>query len=433
MNTTKKLLVLIMVAVMAAVSVMPSTFSWYSHNSSADGKTINYTDELPVSMKTSNTSVTMTTVESDVNGVKSDTTVTGASLAPDASTKKAVKYYTTTLTNNGSNTVNLDLNMSNLANNADFAIGTLSPTINEKEYASRAVRTKASYKETRIYFKTHSKWSSFWSVGNGTLNTGNMGSTSNGSTNDINIAYRENGATSDTYAKMVGPYTDNSGMGNSTTNVYYYDIPSDAEYFFFFNHWYMISSSNRNWNSTIQFKDTTTKGRLYYLTGNVADKDYKECKATAVDKKLVAINSYYDTVRMSTGSSVFADIGLKIDSDEEDFIPEYYGNSIKYKVQSGSSCVSVNNDGLITPKAAGSATIRTTITGKFGDDEYVDTSISIPTSIPQVPILQNIVVPYNGATDSAGNSLSNKVEIHWYVINRSANATLSTSSIFFTI
>ena len=44
MKTTKKLLVICLIAVMAMVSVMPSTFSWYAHNGtvSYQGNEIEY-------------------------------------------------------------------------------------------------------------------------------------------------------------------------------------------------------------------------------------------------------------------------------------------------------------------------------------------------------------------------------------------------------
>ena len=204
MNTTKKLLVIALVAVLAAVSFVPSTFSWYTHNTASDGKKINYNrSDLPVSAKTASGSITMSTVLSDEFGEKTSTSVTGINNLAAGS----MNYYITTLTNDGDNDVMVDLQMKNLINNADFVIGTISPTLNEKAYASRAVRNKVSYTKTRVYFKTNSSYSSFWAEDNGRLlretgtympdgttpgSTGAAGSAaqtsgSTGSTNDINI------------------------------------------------------------------------------------------------------------------------------------------------------------------------------------------------------------------------------------------------------
>lgn len=105
---------------------------------------------------------------------------------------------------------------------------------------------------------------------------------------------------------------------------------------------------------------------------------WKEYKVRTVDDTLVAVNSYYKNVRMSQGDSVFADIGLKKenDSEDEEFIPDYFGEKISYSIKSGSSTavVSVNKDGLLTPKGSGSTIIETTITGRYGDTIVLETS-----------------------------------------------------------
>ncbi len=440
MNTTKKLFALMLIGVLLVVSFVPSTFSWYPHNDTEEGKSIHYADDLELSLKTASDSVSMSTVTCDKNGLVSNTnTVTG--ISANAGT---VVYYKTTIENSGSDPVMVDLETLNLPNNADFAIGTFSPTINEKAFASRAVRSKVSDDKVRVYFKTNSSMASYWAVDNGRLlreagtympdgstptstaaaGSSSQTSSSTGTTNDINISYTVDGKEvqmmmTRTNSSNYDTITDDSG----TNKVYYADIPSGTEKFYFFNHWYLRSASNREWNRTIDITDLSA-GKLYYLTGQSVDNQWKEYKSRDVDHTLVAVNNYYKSVRMSLGNSIFADISLKKDSDTEDeeFVPDYYGNSISYSVYSGSSYVSVNKDGLITPKAAGTATVRTTITGRYGDTRILDTTVYIPTNIDQVPIIKNVRVP-------EGDS----VDVYWYARNNSSTERMSTGAIFLTI
>ena len=429
MKKIKKLVIFAFALALATVSLAPSTYSWYTHNDTDTGNKINYSDNIPISVKSAQNTVLMTTYVSDANGTATTTSASSISLPANA-TSNAVKYYKTTFTNSGTNDIFVDLNVKTMPNNADFYIGTTSPTVNEKAYASRPVRTKVTGTTVRVYFKTYSGYSSFWSVDNGTLNPNNAVGSSNGSTNDINIAYTVNGTES--MVKMTKCPTADSTTDGGTSKVYYYDVPSNASSFYFFNHWYLCSSTNREWNRTIDITDLTA-GKLYYLNGGQVDGQYKSYTARAVDTELVAVNSYYSNVRMSLGNAVYADIGLKKTSDAEDFIPEYYGASIAYS-SSNTSKATVNIDGLITPIAtttSGSTdtpvTVTTTITGKYGDTKALTTSVSIPANITEVPIITNVRVPAKSG-DTAG-----KVEIDWYALNKSSSTTMTTGDIYYTI
>lgn len=456
MKTIKKLALVAMAAVLATVSFVPSTFSWYTHSDKSEGSKIRYTGELPVSIKSGANTVTMKTVESDADGNAGTTQVDTISIPADTVTFQAMKYYRTTFTNTGTNDVFVDLETSDLPNNADFYIGTVSPTLNEKAYASRPVRTKVSDTTVRVYFKPHTDMSSYWSVDNGRLKpesgtynvtngqviaagweagSSNQTNDNSGTTNDINLSYTVDGKEYQVkMSKCVKNSSDSvdTNWSSTGTRVYYYDIPTNADKFFFFNHWYLKSGTNREWNRTIDITDLSP-GKLYYLTNNKVDDKWKEYAVKTVDTNLVAVNQYYSFVRMSLGASVFADISLKKESanDDEDFVPEYYGATISYQ-SSDTSKATVSKDGVITPIATTTnnsnvdtpITITTTITGTFGDSRQIATSVSIPKSISQVPIIKNVKVP-------AGES----VDVDWYAINRSnkSDATMSTSSIFFTI
>ena len=456
MNKIKTRALLAALALMVAVSLIPSTYSWYNHSDPEreQGNGMKLSEEkIPLSAKSAAEDIEYSTVICNAAGEVSDSTpISSLSLA--SNNGLAVQYYKTTFTNKGSNDVYIDFEAKDFANNADFYVGTISPTINEKAFASRAERTKKSATTTRVYFKTTSSFKPYWtrcysqdnppsvSPARDALPTSYTGTINY----DFNIAYKISGGSSEVYAplKRCPKNTDGNETAYDEDNaqkiVFYADIPSNTEYFYFFNRYYINESKNKEWNSTIKIYDLTP-GKLYYLTGQKVDNKWKEYKSESLNTNLVAVNQYYDFVRMSVGSSIFANIGLKKTSEDDDFIPEYYGQSISYSVLSenpntaGQSVVTVSaSDGIITPKSAGSAVIRTTITGQYGDTDYAYNNISIPPSIDQVPIFKNVRVPSLGSTDEKGNP-SNTVELYWYAINKStdANNTLTASDLYYTI
>ena len=433
MNFSKKLLLGIAFLAMVTVSCIPATFSWYSHiNFAVSDKMSLAQNDLPVSVKSAENTISSVTYLADANGQMEFTdksgqshnkeTVTSISVTP----AEIVKYYKTVLKNTGDNDVMVDLGAPNMPNDADFYIGTVSPTLNEKAYASRAERSKVSDNTVRIYFKTCVSFengavaNTFWNVDNGTLEEDlvNHPAGNNSTTNDINIAFTVNDTmTVKRMTKCSG--TDNT-IQNTTTAVYYYDVPINASSFFFFNHWYLKETSNQEWNRTIDITDFTA-GRLYYLTGGNIDSKWKEYAVKNVDTDLVAVNQYYSSVRMSHGVGVFTDIALRKTGDDENFVPEYYGQSISY-TSNDTDVATVNRDGIITPVGYGSAVITTTITGKYGDTRVITTNLDIPQNIPQISIIKNVKVP-------AGET----VEVDWYALNKSTSETMTTGNIYFTL
>ena len=415
MKLTKRIFLPLLAVVLILVSTVGTTVSWYPHKDNANGKKMNYIQDLPVSVKSGSGTISMNTYISDANGEATNETVSAISVAAGNN----VVYYKTVFQNSGSNDVYVNLETSELGNNADFYIGTVAPTINEKAYASRPQRTKVSDTSVRVYFKTINSFSDFWGTyAPSSFFPNNPVGGSNGTTNDFNIAYTEGGA-EHLMAMTQCPTEDNTATGNEK-KVYYADIPSSADSFYFFNHWYLCSDSNREWNRTLDFKDLSG-GRLYYLTGNKVDEKWKECSVKDTDTNLVAVNQHYQSVRMSSGAGVFADIGLKKTGDADGFVPEYYGASISYRSADNQKCT-VSRDGLITPTGTGDTTVTTTITGKYGDTAAVTTNVSIPSSINQVPVIQNVRV-------AAGE----KATIDWYALNKSPSSQMTTSALYYTL
>ena len=100
------------------------------------------------------------------------------------------------------------------------------------------------------------------------------------------------------------------------------------------------------------------------------------------------------------------------------------------------SVAKVNGDGIITPVSGGTAIITTTITGRYDDTTSketdvlkIKTTVDIPSSISQVPIITNVKVP------ARANEQNGEVEIDWYALNKSnkSDNRMTTSGLFYTI
>lgn len=448
MKTTRTKVIVIATALLAVVSLIPSTFSWYTHNSIETGNRMHLEEStLPVSMKTGANTITMKTYTADDKGNRSDSEIS-SSLEVAAN---SVQHYQTVFKNTGSDAVMVDFNGSSIGNNSDYFIGTEAPTINEKCYASRAARTKKSSETIRVYFKSNQKFYPYWTKYEDPGSTEIISSLS-GLTNDMNIAYKLSTSNDVTYKKLklCNNYdnTTNRGILNSNNNetdvknlindaVFYTDIPTNVEYFFFFNHYYSPDSENKNWNSTVNITDFS-QGKVFAMTGASDGNSYKVYEAQATNTNLVALNNFYSEVNMSLGESITADIGLKKTGDDENFIPDYFGQTITYQVETqtgdAANLITVNRDGLIIPNTTGitgTSHVKIIITGQYGDTKTLYTKVNIPESISQIPIMKNILIEKSGSKTSDGKA-ADEVVVEWYVKNKSSSA-MTLGSVFFTI
>lgn len=436
MKTTKKILVLCLIAVMAMVAVMPSTFSWYAHSGETnyDGNAAQYTrSDLPLSVQRSANSseLSMETYKADKFGKK-----TGNALSSfDSISHGTTQRYITTISNSDTtHDFYLDLEMSNISNNANVYVGTCSPVVNEKSYASRATTSLVDWDYEIIYFepRTHYDW---WKQGvnyNAPTNAYGGGisySDDNNTvspTNDMNLCYSIGG--SGKYMPMQKCPTGDT-VDSTTYDVYRAFVTSEADDMFFFNHYYVTEDTNKEWNRTPSFSDFA-EGRVYYLNGGTNSYNNKDLSYhDSFNETNLCVYRYYSTATMAIGKT--ANISLNKGTSEniaegEEF--DYTGKSVSYSVTennpttSGNTVCTVSQDGLITAKAAGTATVTTTITGEFDDTITLETKVNVPSTISQVPIVQNIKVP-------AGKS----VDVVWYVKNSDSSNSSSFSNIFYTI
>ncbi len=429
MRTTRKLIVLCLAALMACLTMMPSTFSWYDHNAEEDAGYMQYSRQnLPVS---GSSNLSASTIAVDKNGVATNgnTTVSNVNFS-SADTK--IQYYKTTLTNtSNSHDAYGDLEVGNLLNKEGIRVGITSPVINEKGFSIS--RTPKSNSTVRIYFipydrkKGSDDYWHFWY--NKEYNDSTNSSTyHNNDYWDMNVRYYVGSTPTD--VRMTGaPNTNNSDFKVSGTNdnaykVYYADLPSNTTSFFFHNHWYDDNDENKDWNRTQDINELVP-GTVYRLTGEKIDDSYK-LHDTIYRESVAELMSYYSEVQLDLDGHIY--ISLKKPDEitnPEDESADYYGTSISYS-SSNNNVATVDRDGLVTAASSisgntATATITATIQGALGDTITCQTKVTVSKYIEQMPVAQNILV-------EAGKS----VDIYWYVVNETTDTGTIADSIFWT-
>ena len=148
MKISKLPLKILVVLVLAAGLMIPSTFSWYNHNGSQTGNSMKYTREnLPVSAGT----VTIETKKYytvnnklwyDTKGNKKydpddpDPITSESSIQSRSVAASSVQYYGTTITNTGSAPAYVNLYLRDFTNSPTVKIGTLQPSLTDKGLSS---------------------------------------------------------------------------------------------------------------------------------------------------------------------------------------------------------------------------------------------------------------------------------------------------------
>ncbi len=427
MKTTKKLLILSLVLVMAIVAVIPSTFSWYAHSGEDDyqGNEIKYEkSDLPLSLQQSG-GLTLKTYTAD-RFFKKDVELSSNSDFESIG-RNYTSRYITSIKNNGAKDVSVNLEMSKLTNNANVFVGTCDPVVNERSFAARATLEKVDWDYEVIYFepRDHYSWWQGYSAPSTPYCDQNQGITYGADSispqTDMNLEYQIG---TDGYPMAMQKCLYQDHVGSNNYDVYRAFVTTEADSLFFFNHYYITQNTNLEWNRTPTVTDFS-EGRVYYLNGNTNDLNNKAISYhDSFNGSNICVYYYYKTATMAAGKT--ANLGLSKGTSDmvvnrEEF--DYTGKSISYS-SSDTSKATVSQDGLVTAKAATGntpVTITTTITGEFGDTVSLPTTVNIPPTIDQVPIVQNVKIP-------AGKT----VDISWYVRNASSG-NASFKNVFVTV
>lgn len=86
MKLTKRIFLPVLAVVLILVSTVGTTVSWYPHKDNANGKKMNYMQDLPVSVKSGSGTISMNTYISDANGEATNETVSAISVAAGQAT-----------------------------------------------------------------------------------------------------------------------------------------------------------------------------------------------------------------------------------------------------------------------------------------------------------------------------------------------------------
>lgn len=411
MKKSKIILAIALAIAIIVTCICVPTFSWFTRPHSLSG------DKMMLENKNAYTAyngknVTIVTKSSDTGVTSPDSYTTvctnSASLSGSGISTYHRKYFCTTITNSSATDQNVSLYARTLSiptsSNGTLALGVNGPTRNYRDYSALATpSTKTTQNSMRIYFEKDNNVSGW----NGT---------------EFYICWNES---SDTSHATLGDKGQNGTYyklthvgGNSNPNQYYADIPKTATHAFFcVENWGTNNNGNPNWGQRSQELinlpsdgQTQTSSKLFKITSTTSYNNHVVQKYDNITGN--CINTYYDTIFVAYGNTFNAALSSG----------EYIGTLRYYS--SNENVFTVNEtSGVITPVAAGEATLRTKSTdGSYPDEQQVETTVKVTADanyvFNDVPIVHNIKIP--GSTDNNANV----VKVYWYVMNNSTSTSL---------
>lgn len=416
MKARKRTIIILLVLVMAVVSFIPATFSWYDHNDSLTGYKLRYEkSNLPVSA--GSISVSTKEYKMDPNNPdkvfydeKGNKQYQGSALTAGSVSAGATQYYGTTFTNSGSAPAYVNLYLNGFTHNPKNLIGTTAPNLTERGVSSTVHLTNKNMVRVYCQFENANDWN------HESANRYVVYKTKTGSSNCIEITNE----------------IDNNNDSNnilSGKETYYVDLPDDTMEFYFATDGHKGGFSTDTLTVTQPWYRTRTITSVkpetgYYLTGFSDDTTWNAQYVTFSIPGGISVMTYFDTAVMSSGQHTYVTLNNGVN---------YTGASAVYTVPQN-SLVSVNgNTGYVTAGNSfgveSTATITTTITGSLGDSTTVTTAVSNPSTV-NAPVSLNVEIPAgtfeNGVLQKAGTA-----EVVWYIKNNSS-ATCNFASVYYT-
>lgn len=431
MKKSRILFKVLVVLIIAAALLIPSTFSWYNHNGGQTGDSMSYERQLlPVSAGT----VSMVTKKYTMDGnklwydTKGNKKYDGDAIDSSTSTVAAssVQYYGTTFTNTSSAPAYVNLYLKNFTNSPTVKIGTLQPSLTDKGLSSSVHLTNKNM--IRVYFQP--KTANNWKEADAEYYV--VYKTKNSSTNAYRIFSKSEGyneltdSNSKTYYSGKIKNADDTGniLGGETT--YYIDLPENTTEYYFATDGKNSGFNTTDCSVTMNWYRTNTITNVqaetgYYLTGVADDTTWNAQYATFNIPGGVSVKTCFDTVTINKNQHATLNQGTN-----------YTGASATYAVTAGSNITVNGNTGYVTTtNYSGSATITTTIKGSLGDKTTVTTSVSNPSTLAGVPVALNVKVP-GKTTNEDNQEVNGTAEIVWYVDNSATSGGVQFAGIYYT-
>lgn len=445
MKINKLPLKILVVLVLAAGLMIPSTFSWYNHSDSQTGDSMSYQrDELPVSAGTVSVVTKRYNTEKEHNeqnnlqggdsnklyyDVKGNKEYHGNALdgSGDTVANGVTHFYGTTITNTGSAPayVNLYLkDLENLRNSPTVKIGTLQPSLTHKGLSSSVHLTNKNF--IRVYFqpKTATNWKEI------NANYYVVYKTKNSSNNAFRIFSKTEGHNQLTdsnskvyYSGKITDANDTSGILQHET-TYYIDLPENTTEYYFATDGNDNGFNTSNCSVTMSWYRTNTITNVqsetgYFLTGATDDTTWNAQYGTFNIPGGVSVKTCFDTLTINKNQHAYVTLNKGTN---------YTGSSVLYTAVQNSGITVNGNTGYVTASSTYSAntTITTKITGSLGDYSEVTTAVSNPGTIAGVPVALNVKVP--GGTQAEPGT----AEIVWYIDNSATSSAVSFNSVYYT-
>lgn len=413
MKIRKLPLKILVVLVLAAALLIPSTFSWYNHSDSQTGDSMSYSrQKLPVSAGT----VSMVTKKYrmygnklwyDTKGNKEYAKDEQGNVLPDVNSDSvaasSVQYFGTTITNTGAAPAYVNLYLRNFTNSPTVKIGTLQPSLTHKGLSSSVHLTNKN--KIRVYFQCDQ------------ANNWNNGSAKK------YVVYKTKGG-GQTCVEITA--TTPTQVDNKTT--YYVDLGDNTTEFFFASDGNASGFDTSTFTPSIPWYRTQTitnvqPETLYKLTGVADDTTFNAQYATKAVPGGVSVKTYFDTATINKNQHAYVTLNKGTN---------YTGASATYAVTAGSNITVNGNTGYVTTtNYSGSATITTTIKGSLGDQTTVTTAVSNPATLAGVPVALNVEVP-GKTTNENGDEVNGTAEIVWYIDNSATSSDVEFAGIYYT-